>query len=62
MEQKLDKEQSTSKEVKPQIVTEQVSPDDPIKKKVKMPMVKLKEGSEEYERIVKEYKLRKTRD
>ena len=31
----LDKEQSTSTEVKPQIVTEQVSPDDPIKKKVK---------------------------
>ena len=33
----VDKEQSTSTEVKPQIDTEQVSPDDPIKKKVKMP-------------------------
>ena len=28
----LDKEQSTSTEVKPQIITEQVSPDDPIEK------------------------------
>jgi len=57
---KLDKEQSTSTEVKPQIVTEQVSPDDPIKKKVKMPDgATYPEGSEEYDRIVKEYKLEK---
>ena len=28
----VDKEQSTSTEIKPQIITEQVSPDDPIKK------------------------------
>jgi len=59
-EAKLDKEQSTSTEVKPQIVTEQVSPDDPIKKKVKMPDgATYPEGSEEYERIVKEYNLEK---
>ena len=57
---KLDKEQSTSTEVKPQIVTEQVSPDDPIKKKVKMPDgATYPEGSEEYEKIVKEYNLEK---
>ena len=57
---KLDKEQSTSTEVKPQIVTEQVSPDDPIKKKVKMPDgATYPEGSEEYDRIVKEHKLEK---
>ena len=56
----LDKEQSTSTEVKPQIVTEQVSPDDPIKKKVKMPDgATYPEGSDEYDKIVKEYKLEK---
>ena len=59
-EAKLDKEQSTSTEVKPQIVTEQVSPDDPIKKKVKLPNGETyPEGSEEYERIVKEHNLEK---
>ena len=36
-EAQLDKAQSTSEEVKPQIVTEQVSPEDPLIKKVKMP-------------------------
>ena len=57
----LDKEHSTSTEVKPQIITEQVSPDDPIKKKVKMPDgATYPEGSEEYDRIVKEYKLRES--
>ena len=56
----LDKEQSTSTEVKPQIVTEQVSPDDPIKKKVKMPDgATYPEGSDEYAKIVVEYKLEK---
>ena len=56
----VDKEQSTSAEVKPQIITEQVSPDDPIKKKVKMPDgATYPEGSEEYDKIVKEYKLEK---
>ena len=56
----VDKEQSTSTEIKPQIITEQVSPDDPIKKKVKMPDgATYPEGSEEYDRIVKEYKLEK---
>ena len=56
----VDKEQSTSTEVKPQIITEQVSPDDPIKKKVKMPDgATYPEGSEEYDKIVKEYKLEK---
>ena len=56
----VDKEQSTSTEVKPQIVTEQVSPDDPIKKKVKMPDgATYPEGSEEYDKIIKEYKLEK---
>ena len=33
-EAQLDKAQSTSEEVKPQIVTEQVSPEDPLIKKV----------------------------
>ena len=56
----VDKEQSTSTEIKPQIITEQVSPDDPIKKKVKLPNGETyPEGSEEYERIVKEYNLEK---
>ena len=56
----VDKEQSTSVEVKPQIITEQVSPDDPVKKKVKMPDgATYPEGSEEYDKIVKEYKLEK---
>mgnify|MGYP001169289684 CR=1 FL=1 len=56
----VDKEQSTSAEVKPQIITEQVSPDDPVKKKVKMPDgATYPEGSEEYDRIVEEYKLEK---
>ena len=59
-EAKLDKEQSTSTEVKPQIITEQVSPDDPIKKKVKMPDgATYPEGSDEYAKIVEEYKLEK---
>ena len=56
----VDKEQSTSTEIKPQIITEQVSPDDPIKKKVKMPDgATYPEGSDEYDKIVKEYKLEK---
>jgi len=56
----VDKEQSTSAEIKPQIITEQVSPDDPIKKKVKMPDgATYPEGSDEYNRIVEEYKLEK---
>ena len=56
----VDKEQSTSVEVKPQIITEQVSPDDPVKKKVKMPDgATYPEGSEEYDKIIKEYKLEK---
>ena len=56
----VDKEQSTSTEIKPQIITEQVSPDDPIKKKVKMPDgATYPEGSDEYDRIVEEYKLEK---
>ena len=54
----VDKTQSTSKEIKPEIITEQVSPEDPIKKKVKMPDgATYPEGSAEYEKIVKEYKL-----
>ena len=49
----VDKENSTSTEVIPQIITEQVSPDDPIKKKVKMPDgATYPEGSDEYDRIV----------
>ena len=56
----VDKEQSTSTEIKPQIITEQVSPDDPIKKKVKMPDgATYPEGSDEYAKIVEEYKLEK---
>ena len=56
----VDKENSTSTEVIPQIITEQVSPDDPIKKKVKMPDgATYPEGSDEYDRIVEEYKLEK---
>jgi len=59
-EAQLDKAQSTSEEVKPQIITEQVSPDDPVKKKVKMPDgVTYPEGSDEYAKIVKEYDLEK---
>ena len=58
---KLDENMSTtSQDVKPEIITEQVSPEDPIVKKVKMPDgVTYPEGSEEYDRIVKEYKLEK---
>ena len=56
----IDKKQSTSEDVKPQIITEQVSPDDPPKKKVKMPDgATYPEGSSEYDRIVKEYGLEK---
>ena len=56
----VDKEQSTSTEIKPQIITEQVSPDDPVKKKVKMPDgATYPEGSDEYAKIVEEYKLEK---
>ena len=56
----VDKENSTSTEVIPQIITEQVSPDDPIKKKVKMPDgATYPEGSAEYNKVVKEYGLEK---
>ena len=59
-EAQLDKTQSTSEEVKPQIITEQVSPEDPLIKKVKMPDgVTYPEGSDEYAKIVKEYDLEK---
>ena len=59
-EAQLDKIQSTSEEVKPQIITEQVSPEDPIIKKVRMPDgVTYPEGSDEYAKIVKEYDLEK---
>ena len=59
-EAQLDKAQSTSEEVKPQIVTEQVSPEDPLIKKVKMPDgVTYPEGSDEYDKVVKEYNLEK---
>ena len=58
---KLDENMSTtSQDVKPEIITEQVSPEDPIIKKVKMPDGAVyPEGSEEYDKIVKEYKLEK---
>ena len=57
---KIDESNTTSQDVKPEIITEQVSPEDPIIKKVKMPDgVTYPEGSEEYNRIVKEYKLEK---
>ena len=57
---KIDESNTTSQDVKPEIITEQVSPEDPIVKKVKMPDgVTYPEGSEEYDRIVKEYKLEK---
>lgn len=56
----VDKIQSTSKEIKPEIITEQVSPEDPIKKKVKMPDgATYPEGSDEYAKIVEEYGLEK---
>ena len=45
-------------DAKPEIITEQLSPEDPIVKKVKMPDgVTYPEGSDEYNNIVKEYKL-----
>ena len=56
----VDKENSTSVDIKPEIITEQVSPEDPIHKKVKMPDgTTYPEGSEEYTKIVEEYKLEK---
>ena len=56
----VDKENSTSKDIKPEIITEQVSPEDPIHKKVKMPDgTTYPEGSDEYAKIVEEYKLEK---
>ena len=58
---KLDESMSTTlQDAKPEIITEQVSPEDPIIKKVKMPDgVTYPEGSDEYAKIVKEYKLEK---
>ena len=56
----VDKENSTSKDIKPEIITEQVSPEDPIHKKVRMPDgTTYPEGSDEYAKVVEEYKLEK---
>ncbi len=52
--------EESSLEGKPEIITEQVSPEDPIVKKVKMPDgATYPEGSDEYKRIVAEHGLEK---
>ena len=57
----LDAESTTSKDEIPQIITEQISPEDPIVKKLKMPDgTTYPEGSEEYKKLITKYDLEKT--
>ena len=59
----VDKENSTSKDIKPEIITEQVSPEDPIHKKVRMPDgTTYPEGSDEYAKVCLLYTSPSPRD
>ena len=57
----LDAESTTSKDEIPQIITEQISPEDPIVKKLRMSDgTTYPEGSEEYKKLITKYDLEKT--